>query len=976
MKADLKKLFKTHRGKIFSDEVLRTLYATDASVYKEMPLAVAFPEDESDIKALIQFAGEHRIPLIPRAAGTSLAGQVVGAGIVVDVSKTFTKIPEVNQEEQWVRVQPGVIRDELNMYLKPYGLFFGPETSTSNRAMIGGMVGNNSSGANSVVYGTTRDNILEVRGFLSDGSFVVFSDLSFDEFHKRLTGEKETLETDLYRQIYETLENDEVRRKIKADFPKPSIIRRNTGYALDKIAETNVFEKEGPDFNFSRLIAGSEGTLMFITEVKLKCHPLPPKHKGLVCAHFNSVDEALRANLTALKHQPTASELLDDFILNCTKNSPEHSKNRFFLKGDPNALLVVEFSCDSLEEIQEAAHKLIKDLKTAGLGYHFPLVTGDDIKKVWALRKAALGLLFTTPGDAKPVAVIEDTSVAVEDLPAYVADFRKLLDNLNLTCTFYGHASSGELHLRPVINLKTEEGQKLFRIIGEETAVLVKKYRGSLSGEHGDGRLRGEFIRLMVGDGNYSLFRELKETWDPQHIFNPGKIVDTPPMDTHLRYRAGVDTPDINTVYDFSREKGIVRAAEFCNGSGDCRKTHLSGGTMCPSYMATRDEKHTTRARANVLREYLRKPYVKNRFNHHEIFEVMDLCLSCKACKSECPSGVDVAKLKSEFLQHYYEANGVPFRSRLIANFANLNRLASVWPAIYNFTVSNAIAAGIFKRIAGFAPQRSLPLLAKTTVRSWVQKHQIRLKGNHHKGTVYLFNDEFTNFNDAGTGKNAVLLLEHLGYQVILPEHAESGRAHISKGLLKKEREIAINNVKNLKEIISEETPLVGIEPSAILTFRDEYIDLVTDDLKLDAQKLGENALLFEEFIVREMKKGHIKSASFTTDHRNVKLHGHCHQKAIASQVPTVQMLSLPCNYEVEVIPSGCCGMAGSFGYEKEHYDISMKIGELVLFPAIRGKEPGALIAAPGTSCRHQIKDGTGEMAMHPIDILYQALRK
>ncbi|WP_291858858.1 4Fe-4S dicluster domain-containing protein [Marinilabilia sp.] len=451
--------------------------------------------------------------------------------------------------------------------------------------------------------------------------------------------------------------------------------------------------------------------------------------------------------------------------------------------------------------------------------------------------------------------------------------------------------------------------------------------------------------------------------------------MDTPPMDTHLRYRPGVDTPDIKTVYDFTREKGIVRAAEFCNGSGDCRKTHLSGGTMCPSYMATRDEKHTTRARGNVLREYLRKPYVKNRFNHNEIFGVMDLCLSCKACKSECPSGVDVAKLKSEFLQHYYEANGVPFRSRLIANFANLNRLASIWPAIYNFTVSNAFAAGIFKRISGFATQRSLPLLAKTTVGSWFQRHQADLKHERQKRKVYLFNDEFTNFNDAGTGKHAVLLLEHLGYEVILPEHAESGRAHISKGLLKKAREIAINNVMSLREIISEETPLVGVEPSAILTFRDEYIDLVTDDLKLDAQNLGENALLFEEFIVREMKKGHITSASFTTDHRNIKLHGHCHQKAIASQVPTVQMLSLPINYEVEVIPSGCCGMAGSFGYEKEHYVISMKIGELVLFPAIRGKEPDVLIAAPGTSCRHQIKDGTGETALHPIDILYQALR-
>lgn len=779
----------------------------------------------------------------------------------------------------------------------------------------------------------------------------------------------------MYRHIYETLDNDEVRREIRADFPKPSIIRRNTGYALDKIAESNVFEKHGFDFNFSRLIAGSEGTLIFITEVKLKCHPLPPKHKGLVCVHFKSVDEALKANLTVLKHQPTASELLDDFILNCTKNSPEHSKNRFFLKGEPNALLVVEFSRDSIDEIEEAAQKLTEDLKSSGLGYHYPLVKGDDITKVWALRKAALGLLFTTPGDAKPVAVIEDTSVAVEDLPAYVADFRKLLESLNLTCTFYGHASSGELHLRPIINLKTEEGQKLFRKIGEETAVLVKKYRGSLSGEHGDGRLRGEFIRPMVGDKNYQLFKDLKQTWDPNHIFNPGKIVDTPPMDTHLRYRAGVETPEINTVYDFSREKGIVRAAEFCNGSGDCRKTHLSGGTMCPSYMATRDEEHTTRARANILREYLRKPYVKNRFNHKEIYEVMDLCLSCKACKSECPSGVDVAKLKAEFLQHYYEANGVPLRTRMIAEISKLNQLTSFWPAIYNFFVSDRFTSAFFKRISGFAQERTLPLLGKTTVKKWYKKRYLPGQKNFPRGRVYLFNDEFTNYNDSGMGKNAVMLLEHLGYEVVIPKHRESGRAYISKGLLKKARKIAIENVSGLKDIVTKETPLVGIEPSAILTFRDEYVDLVTDDLRQDARKLGENALLFEEFIVREIEKGHITSEFFTSEPKKVKFHGHCHQKAIASQTPTVRMLSLPRNYEVEVIPSGCCGMAGSFGYEKEHYTVSMKIGELVLFPAIRGKNPDELIAAPGTSCRHQIKDGTGEIALHPIDILYQALR-
>lgn len=976
MKADLKRLSKNHRGKIFFDDVLRTLYATDASVYREMPLAVAFPEDESDIKTLIQFAREYRIPLIPRTAGTSLAGQVVGSGIVVDVSRTFTEILEVNEAEKWVRVQPGVIRDELNLYLSSHGLFFGPETSTSNRAMIGGMVGNNSSGANSLVYGSTRDNILSVKGFLSDGSYVEFGNLSAKEFQEKCDGEEGRLETVLYKQIQAVLSDGATRENIRKEFPKPSIIRRNTGYALDKLMEANAFVPNKPDFNFSRLIAGSEGTLMFITEVKLKCHLLPPAHKGLLCVHFNSVEEALRANLVALQHRPSASELMDDFILNCTKNSSEYSKHRFFLKGDPNALLVVEFSCNLMSELEEASEKLIRDLKKASLGYHYPLVTGEDIKKVWALRKAALGLLFTTPGDAKPVAVIEDTSIAVEDLPDYVADFRKLLDQIDLTCTFYGHASSGELHLRPVINLKTEEGQKLFRRIGEETAALVKKYKGSLSGEHGDGRLRGEFIRLMVGDKSYQLFKELKDTWDPDHIFNPGKIVETPPMDSHLRYVPGVETPEIDTYFNFSWEQGVVRATEFCNGSGDCRKTHLSGGTMCPSYMATRDEMHTTRARANILREYLRKPYVKNRFNHYEIYEVMDLCLMCKACKSECPSGVDVAKLKAEFLQHYYEANGVPLRTRLIANISGLNQMASVLPGLFNFVVSNKTISKALKRFVGFAPQRSIPLLHKTTLNKWGKQYLSQSGDSNSRRKVYLFNDEFTNFNDVETGKKAVLLLEQLGYEVVILKCSQSGRAFISKGLLKKARRIATKNVRLLKDLISNETPLVGVEPSAILSFRDEYPDLVHDSLRKEAIELGQNTLLFEEFVVREMEKGNINTESFVTNPKKILLHGHCHQKAIASQNSTVRMLSLPNNYEVEVIPSGCCGMAGSFGYEKEHFDVSMKIGELILFPAVRNKSVSTLVAAPGTSCRHQIKDGTGEVAMHPIDILYAALRK
>ncbi|SFE84560.1 FAD-binding and (Fe-S)-binding domain-containing protein [Thermophagus xiamenensis] len=965
------------KGKVFTDELIRALYATDASVYREMPLAVVFPQDEEDIRQLILFARENKVALIPRTAGTSLAGQVVGNGIVVDVSRTFTRILEVNTAESWVRVQPGVVRDELNLYLAEYGLFFGPETSTSNRAMIGGMVGNNSCGANSLVYGSTRDNILEVTGFLSDGSKVVFKELTVDEFAEKSLSSDDSLEAAIYRQINGMLSNPVNQKKIEQSFPKSSVHRRNTGYALDVLARSAPFKSGGPNINLAQLIAGSEGTLMFITEIKLKCHSLPPKEKGVLCIHFHSVEEALKANLAALRHRPTASELMDDFILNCTKNNPEQNKNRFFIDGDPKALLVVEFTKPTKEEIEAAAHLLTDELKKAGLGYHYPLVTGTDIKRVWSLRKAALGVLFTTPGDAKPVAVIEDTSVAAEDLPNYVTDIKKMLQSLNTTCVFYGHAGTGELHLRPLINLKTGEGHKLFRKIAEDTAKLVKKYRGSLSGEHGDGRLRGEFIRYMVGDEIYSFFKELKRTWDPNHIFNPGKIVETPPMDTSLRYNASTETPEIETIFDFSRERGYIRAAEFCNGSGDCRKTHLSGGTMCPSYMATRDEMHTTRARANILREYLRKPYVKNRFNHYEIYRVMDLCLSCKACKSECPSGVDVTKLKAEFLQHYYEANGVPFRTRLIANISRLNALASLAPALYNFVVTNSFTTKVLKHLAGFASKRSLPLLNSTTLSRWYRKEKRMLaRPSSSKGKVLFFNDEFTNYNDAEIGRKAVLLLNKLGYEVIIPPHVESGRACLSKGLLKKARNIAIENINQLSQWVSEEVPLVGLEPSALLTFRDEYIDLVPDEMKPLARNIARNALLFEEFLLREVKKGNVSSELFVKEHRKILLHGHCHQKSLASVEPTVKMLSLPENYKVEVIPSGCCGMAGSFGYEKEHYEVSMKIGELVLFPTIRKKEAETLVAAPGTSCRHQIKDGTGERAYHPVEILYDALRE
>jgi FAD/FMN-containing dehydrogenase/Fe-S oxidoreductase len=958
-------------GELHFDATTRTLYATDASVYREMPQAVALPRTEGDICKLVRFARQHGTSLIPRTAGTSLAGQVVGAGIVVDVSRHFTRIVEIDAARHFVRVQPGVVRNELNLVLAPHGLFFAPETSTQNRCMIGGMVGNNACGANSVVYGSTREHLVSVRAVLSDGSIADFGEVSPAEFAAKCCGD--TLEAEAYREIDRALGDSDNRAEIERQFPKKSIHRRNSGYALDSLATCAPYAPEGPPFNFCRLLAGSEGTLAFLTEITLACEPLPPPESALVCVHCATIDEALRANLVALRHSPRACELMDDHILECTKTNLEQRRNRFFVQGDPGAILAVELAASTREEVMAVAARFESELRSAGLGYHYPVVWGADQNRVWNLRKAALGLLSNIPGDAKPVAVIEDTAIDPDDLPAFVREFDAILGGHGLTAVHYAHAGSGELHLRPILNLKSEEHRRLFRVIATEIAHLVKRYGGSLSGEHGDGRLRGEFLPSMVGEKNYALFRAVKRAWDPFGIFNPGKITDTPPMDVSLRYEPGPPVRQFHTVLNFSDSRGILRAAEQCNGSGDCRKSHLMGGTMCPSFMATRNERDTTRARANILREVLTRSTKANPFDSDEIAAVMDLCLSCKGCKSECPSNVDMARLKAEWLQQFHDARGVPFRSQLIANFSRSMALASLAPLVYNFVVTNGLTAPLFKRLAGFASGRSMPKLHTTIVRRWHRTHANQ-GGSFPNGRVFLFCDEFTDYNDAEAGIKAVRLLNRLGYEVVIPKHVDSARAQISKGLLRDAQQLAIRNVELLKDVITLETPMIGIEPSAILGFRDEVPDLVPPHLIDGAKALAKHSLLIDEFIAREFDSGRIRHEAFTLETRKIKLHGHCHQKALGSVSSTVKALELPLNYKVQLIPSGCCGMAGSFGYEEEHFDLSMQIAELVLLPAVRAAPADTIIAAPGTSCRHQIKDATGRIAQHPAEILHDAL--
>ncbi|MFT7898471.1 FAD-linked oxidase C-terminal domain-containing protein [Tenacibaculum ascidiaceicola] len=953
---------KSLTGELFFDDLHKNIYATDASVYRKIPLAVAYPKNIQDIQLLIDFATKNNITLIPRTAGTSLAGQCVGDGIVVDVSKHFTNILAFDEINKTITVEPGIIRDDLNRFLKPFGLFFGPNTSTSNRCMIGGMVGNNSSGSTSIRYGVTRDKVIAIQGLLSDGSEVTFSEITSAEFNQKKI--ENSLEGNIYRAIYTELSQEAVQQEIKKEFPKESIHRRNTGYAVDEFLTSDLFGGTEPTINPAKFLSGSEGTLVFSTAITIQLDDLPPTQSIMVCPHFTSVNESLKATITTMKHTLYACELMDKVILDCTKNNREQAKNRFFLQEDPEAVLMLEVSADTIEEAEILADKLIEDLIANNFGYHYPKVYGEDIAKVHQLRKAGLGLLGNIVGDDKAVACIEDTAVALEDLPTYIEEFTKIMDKYQQRAVYYAHAGAGELHLRPILNLKKQEDVVLFRKITTETAELVKKYQGSFSGEHGDGIVRAEFIPLMIGDKNYQLLRRIKKAFDPNNVFNKGKITDAFPMDQSLRYEVDRNEPDIETIQDFSDSEGILKLAEKCNGSGDCRKSPEAGGTLCPSYRATRNEKETTRARANTLREVLTNNTAQNKFDSKELKEILDLCLSCKACASECPSNVDIASMKAEFLYQYQETNGYSFRSKLFANNAKYNKLGSKFPVLTNFFTNTTLA----KKVMGVATERSVPKLAKQPLSVWLKKHQSIAS----KKTVYLFNDEFTNYYDAEIGKDAIVVLEKLGYEVKTVNHEESGRSYISKGFLKEAKEIANKNVDTFKELISEETPLIGIEPSAILTFRDEYLRLADD--KTSAKKLSDNSFTIEEFLANEHAKGSIDTTKFSNETKELKIHGHCHQKALSSTHASFSILNIPKNYKVTIMNTGCCGMAGSFGYEKEHYKVSMQVGEDTLFPKVRNYSVDTEIVAAGTSCRHQIYDGTKRLAKHPVTILREAL--
>ena len=971
--------------KIYTDSLHKIAYATDASAYREIPYGVAYPETVEDIRKLIQAARERHTHLIPRAGGTSIAGQVVGNGIVADISKHWNRILEINQEKRWARVQPGVVRDELNMVLKPFGLFFSPETSTSNRCCIGGMFGNNSCGTHSLVYGSTRHHVIACKGVLSDGS-------QFDTEH---LDESNLLLKNIFSQLKGWASDDKVRTLVEENFPDKGLQRRSCGYAIDEAIE---IVNDNPGLALCKLLAGSEGTLAFITEIKVSLDALPPKEIMVVCGHCDALDKSFEANLVALRHHPTAIELMDGDILELSKDNAEQEKNRFFVEGNPAALLITELRAESREGLDAKADVLEKDLLDSGFVYQNTRVYGANVAKVWALRKAGLGILGGMKGEAKPMGVIEDTAVAPKFMPAYMKDFQDMTRRLGANVVYYGHISTGELHLRPIINLKTKEGQKLFRDVATETACLVRKHRGTISGEHGDGRLRGEFIKMLYGEDTYQLMREVKRCWDSDGMFNLHKIVDTLPMDSMLRF-------DIDQQYEIEKEIGtdntyfnwkaafdectapgatgaknqmnaLMCSIEQCNGAGDCRKSNVIGGTLCPSFKVSGDELKTTRARANVLREILTRGG-----DISLVKEELDSCLACKGCRSECPSNVDMTRLRAEILQHFYDKHGTPFRSFMVARMAQIERIGFMARPLYNTLVSWNLSSAVIKKIVNFSAKRQIPILSRYSMRQLVKKEQVKCRIARPKKKVYLFADEFTNLQEAELGLTFAKLLMRLGYKVEIPKHVESGRAAISKGCLKLAKSFAEKNVRLLAGKVTDSHPLIGIEPSCILSFRDEYPDLVSPALRETAKELGKNSLLYDEFLLKEMEEGNISGNDFARQEMEIWLHGHCHQKALVGVGKTAKVLrQLLVGSTVTVIPSGCCGMAGSFGYEKEHYKSSLAIGEMVLFPAVRKAMASdhtkpMFVSTPGISCRQQIMDGTGIKAVHPIEILYRFLK-
>ncbi len=983
---DFKDLDQKLSGSCHWDDLHLMMYATDASVYRNRPKAVVYPKTDDDVAVVLQWCYERGISVTPRAAGTSLAGQCVSDGMVLDISKHLNKILDFDPKQKTITVQPGVVRDELNRYLKPYGLFFGPNTSTSSRSTIGGMVGNNSSGTTSIKYGVTRDKVLAITGFLADGRPVSFNrpEINGSEIGQMPPGhhQNDALAADTAKElkdrITEILRPSEVRQEILAHYPKPSIHRRNTGYALDLLAgQPSAFEQQHAALDLLPLICGSEGTLMVTTAITIALDNLPPEQNALVVLQYSSLEDCMLDVVSAMKHDLYTCELIDDVVLDCTAQNTLYKSYRFFVKDSPKAVLFCELRDATHQGLAQQVEAFCTDLETQKRAYDIQVLKADDIDKAIKLRIAGLGLLGAMVGDKKAVACIEDTAVALEDLPEFIAAFTKIMNTFNQKAVYYAHAGAGELHLRPILNLKEAQGKKDFRGITEAVSALVKQYRGSLSGEHGDGIVRSEFIKEQIGQNNYDRLKQIKAIFDPEGLLNPGKIVDPWSMDERFRVDQTKKAPWIETRYDFSAQEGILSLSEQCNGSGDCRNSHEHQGMLCPSYQATKNERDTTRARANVLREVLSTGVTdKERWGHRALSEAFDLCVGCKACHNECPSKVDMATVKSEV---QYQRRKLGFSKKADWFFGH-NTLYYKYlfklPSWLRSTLNSGLFTGILKSSYAIAPERSLPEFPKQSFSQMLPQ----LQGTDGQGPrsnnstrVYLWIDEFSDYLEPEIAQDAYALLVGLGYDVVCITGLNSARALLSKGYLDKAKEIIDQNLAYF-EAHCAQCPVLGIEPSALYGIRDEYMRLATD--KVLAQKWQSKAFIVEEFLAQEARNGNISEEDFTQAPQKLKLHLHCHQKSLGQVKDTFDLLNLPAGYSPTIIPSGCCGMAGSFGFERDHYTTSMAMAELHVLPAVRRAESQTIIVANGTSCRHQILDGSKREALHPITVMRRALLK
>lgn len=949
---------------IQTDTLTRRIYATDASMYEEIPAGVAFPRTLSDIQNLVRRSADEDFTITPRSGGTSLAGQATGSGVILDVSRYMTSIVNMDSEKRTAVVQPGVIRDTLNREAQIHGLQFGPDTATTNRCMLGGMIGNNSCGLFSIKHKTTREHVKEIEAVLSDGSAVTFRALTPEELSEKCR--QTSLEGEIYRRMLDLLMKN--KETIRKNFPHPDIMRRNTGYAIDRLCEMDPITPGGRPFNLSELLCGSEGTLAITASAKVNLVPLPG-HKLLLIPQFDNLHDAMLTAVEAVGFDPSAVELVDDIILDATKGNIEQQRNRFFLADDPKCILIIQFEGDTTQEILEKAERLTERLTERGLGYEHRIVSdAEKMERVWSLRKAGLGLLMGLGSENRSPTFVEDTAVRVEDLPRYVEDFKKILARYKTQCVFYAHASVGELHLRPVVDTKTEKGLQTMKGIAEEVALLVKEYRGSLSGEHGDGRARAPFIETVLGSEVMPLLREVKEIWDPHYRLNPGKILDPDPMDTDLRFSPSYQPPVVPTEFKWRKEGGFAAATEQCNGAGVCRKLAESGGTMCPSYHATREEQDSTRGRANLFRQLFSGKQA-DAFRSEDLKEALDLCLSCKACKSECPANVDMAKMKAEFTQGWHEKNGFSAGDYFFGHPEKFYPSASVFSKTVNFFNRQKPVKKVFEKFAGIDPRRDLPEFAPQTFGKWFKKHEKEWHVPTGRQVVLLV-DIFTNYHEPEIAQAAVKVLSQLGFQVIVPGVWPTGRPQISKGFLKEVKEICEKNISRFAPFAEMDIPIVGLEPSELLTLRDEYLDLCDERSIRKAEKIAAKSFLFEEFIHTELAAADVEKIG---QNRKIYIHGHCHTKALVGNYPAVEMFK-KLGFDPVELQTGCCGMAGSFGYQKDKYDVSMEVGEQTLFPALRTLKDDATVCAPGFSCRHQIADGVNRNAEHPAVILANAL--